>query len=205
MKKLLPALTIVSLLCCVAVAQPAVPKYKKLVLSDKFYAEGAYYGDFNKDGKLDVVAGPFWFEGPDFQKKHEIYPPKEYDPKGYSDNFLTYAGDFNGDGWTDVLYVPHPGQDAFWYENPAGKGGPWKKHLAMKDCGNESPMWGDINGRRPARAALQRHGLHGLCHLGPGQARRACGSSIRSPPKATTTSTATASAAATSTATAAPT
>ena len=52
-------------------------------MSDKFYAEGAYYADFNKDGKLDVVAGPFWFEGPDFQKKHEIRPPKDFDPKGY--------------------------------------------------------------------------------------------------------------------------
>jgi hypothetical protein len=146
MKRTLLALTVVSLICSVSFAQPAVPKYEKLVLSDKFYAEGAYYGDFNKDGKLDVVAGPFWFEGPDFQKKHEIYAPKEYDPKGYSDNFLTYTADFNGDGWTDVLYVPHPGQDAFWYENPAGKSGPWKKHLAMKDCGNESPMWADITG-----------------------------------------------------------
>ena len=46
--------------------------FKKLRLEDQFYAEGAYYADFNQDGKLDVVAGPFWYEGPDFQKKHEV-------------------------------------------------------------------------------------------------------------------------------------
>jgi hypothetical protein len=80
MKRMLLALTVVSLICSVGFAAPPVPKYKKLVLSDKFYCEGAYYGDFNKDGKLDVVAGPFWFEGPDFQQKHEIYAPKEYPP-----------------------------------------------------------------------------------------------------------------------------
>jgi hypothetical protein len=146
MKKLILAVAIVGLGCAVASAEPSAPKFKKIQLSDKFTCEGAYYGDFNKDGKLDVVAGPYWYEGPDFRKRHEIRPPKEYDPKDYSDNFLTFSGDFNGDGWTDVLYVPWPGTDASWYENPAGKPGPWKQHAALKDVGNESPTWGDVNG-----------------------------------------------------------
>lgn len=146
MRNSILAVVFAGLGCAVCFAAPAVPSFKKLTLSDKFYCEGAYYADFNKDGKLDVVAGPFWFEGPDFQKKHEIRPPKEFDPKGYSDNFLTFTGEFNGDGWADVFYVPWPGKEGFWYENPAGKEGPWKKHLALKDVGNESPMWGDING-----------------------------------------------------------
>lgn len=136
---------ILSLVSSAPAAQPA-PRYKTLRLTDKFYCEGAYYGDFNKDGHLDVVAGPFWYQGPDFQTKHEIRPPKEFDPKNYSDNFLTYTGDFNGDGWTDVLYVPWPGTDASWYENPRGKPGHWKAHVALKDVGNESPMWTDIDG-----------------------------------------------------------
>jgi hypothetical protein len=127
-------------------ADTPVPSFKKLQLSDKFYAEGAYYADFNKDGKLGVVAGPFWFEGPDFQQKHEIIPPKDYDPNDYSNNFLTYTGDFNGDGWPDVLYLPFPGTEADWYENPGAQGGPWKKHVALQDVGNESPIWADING-----------------------------------------------------------
>jgi HEAT repeat protein len=127
----------------------ALPKreaFKKLRLSDRFYAEGAYYGDFNRDGKMDVVAGPFWFEGPDFQKRHEYRPAKTFDPKGYSDNFLTFTGDFNGDSWTDILCVTFPGKETHWYENPAGKDAPWKQHLAYSNVGNESPVWGDING-----------------------------------------------------------
>ncbi len=124
----------------------APPTFEKLVLTDKFYCEGAYYADFNRDGKMDVVSGPYWYEGPDFKKRHEIHTPQAFDPKGYADNFLTYAGDFNGDGWPDVLYVPFPGKTAYWYENPAGKDQPWKKHLALNDVGNESPIWIDING-----------------------------------------------------------
>ena len=108
MKTLSLALAFVGVGCAICLAEPPAPTFKKIRLTDKFYAEGAYYADFNKDGKLDVVAGPYWYEGPDFQKKHEIHPPKAYDPKGYSDNFLTYTGDFNGDGWPDVLYVPLP-------------------------------------------------------------------------------------------------
>lgn len=119
--------------------------FKKLRLEDQFYAEGAYYADFNRDGKLDVVAGPFWYEGPAFEKKHEVRPPKSFDPNGYSDNFLTFAGDFNGDGWADIFYAPWPGKEGYWYENPAGKDAAWKQHLAFGCVDNESPMWGDVN------------------------------------------------------------
>ena len=120
--------------------------FKKIKLSDDFYAEGASYGDFNRDGKLDVVAGPFWFEGPDFEMKHAYRPPTKFDPHGYSDNFLTYVADFNGDGWPDVFCVPFPGAEGYWYENPQGKGEDWKRHLAIPMVGNESPGWVDVDG-----------------------------------------------------------
>ncbi|MEN6449682.1 MAG: VCBS repeat-containing protein [Thermoguttaceae bacterium] len=142
-----PWLVVAALACCsTALAAAPLPTFQKVVLSDKFVAEGAFYGDFNRDGKPDVVAGPYWYEGPDFKKRHEIRPPKTFDPKEYSDNFLTFVGDFNGDGWPDVLYVGIPGWDAYWYENPAGKAGHWKQHLAARNVGNESPVWADVNG-----------------------------------------------------------
>ncbi len=120
--------------------------FEKLQLSDKFLCEGAYYGDFNRDGITDVVSGPYWYAGPDFKQRQEVHPVQEYDPKGYSENFLTYTGDFNGDQWTDILYVPWPGKDGSWYENPAGKSGSWKEHPALENVGNESPVWGDVTG-----------------------------------------------------------
>ncbi|QDV70024.1 FG-GAP repeat protein [Rosistilla carotiformis] len=139
--------TLALLLCSVGLSTlQAQTTYKKLHLTDKFHCEGAYYGDFNRDGKQDIVSGPYWYAGPDFQTRHEIRTPEAFDPHGYSDNFLTYTGDFNGDGWDDVLYVPWPGKDAVWHENPAGKQGHWKSHAALKNVGNESQGWGDVDG-----------------------------------------------------------
>ena len=37
-------------------------------LSSDFFGEGAYFGDFNKDGVVDVVSGPFWYEGPGYSE-----------------------------------------------------------------------------------------------------------------------------------------
>jgi len=131
-------------------AEAGAPAYKKLQLTDKFHCEGAYYGDFNRDGAVDVVSGPYWYAGPDFQQRHAVREAKDFDPKGYSDNFLTYTGDFNGDGWDDILYLPWPGEDASWYQNPGAQGGNWTAHFALKNVGNESPVWGDVNGdKRP--------------------------------------------------------
>ena len=146
MFKKMVSLVLVVTWCAAVAAEAPVPTYKKIQLSDKFTCEGAYYGDFNRDGNVDVVAGPYWYAGPDYQQRHEVREPKDYDPKGYSDNFLTYTGDFNGDGWVDILYAPWPGQDASWYENPGEKEQRWTAHFALKNVGNESPVWGDVNG-----------------------------------------------------------
>ena len=81
MKKTLLAIALLTIACDCCLAQHPAPTYKKLTLSNKFYAEGSYYGDFNRDGKLDVVAGPFWFEGPDFTKRHEYREPKASIPR----------------------------------------------------------------------------------------------------------------------------
>ncbi len=149
------------------VTLPKHDTFRKLRLSDQFYAEGAYYGDFNRDGKMDIVAGPFWFEGPDFQKRHEYRPAQTFDPKNYSDNFLTYVGDFNGDGWPDILCVPFPGKEAYWYENPAGKDGHWKQHLAYNNVGDESPVWGDVEGNGKPALVFCKDGWLGYAACDP--------------------------------------
>lgn len=123
--------------------------FKKLTLTTNFVCEGAHFADFNKDGKMDVVAGAFWFAGPDFAQRHEFTKPAEkpYDPaKGYSDFFLTYTHDFNADGWPDILVYGWPGKDASWYENPKGASGHWRKHVLLESADNESPQLGDMTG-----------------------------------------------------------
>ena len=82
---------------------------RKIVLTTTFYAEGAGYGDFNKDGKMDAVYGPHWYEGPDFKNKHALYPVKPFKPTGYSNNFITMVRDVNSDGYDDILVNECPG------------------------------------------------------------------------------------------------
>ncbi len=120
--------------------------FEKVRLEEKFYAEGATSGDFNRDGKTDVAIGPFWYEGPELQKKHEVYDPKPSDPRRDSPNFLTFAHDINGDQWTDLLVVSWPGKEAWWYENPRGKKKRWVRYMAFKHIEGESPHFTDLTG-----------------------------------------------------------
>src|SRR5436190_973112 len=141
--------------------------FKKVQLTDKFWAEGANFGDFNHDGKIDIVSGPFWYEGPDFQKQHELLPAdatfklkksdgaEETIPgfegglgvhNAYSESFLVFTYDFNNDGWDDVLVYGFPGKDGSWYENPKGREGHWQRHLILEVVDNESPGFTDIDG-----------------------------------------------------------
>lgn len=134
--------------------------FKKIQISDQFYAEGASFGDFNKDGKVDIVSGPYWYEGPDFKVKHQFFDDKatkSFDPRAYSENFLAFVRDFNGDGWPDILIVGFPGKETAWYENPKGKEGPWVKHVALDVTDNESPCFGDLLGPgKPALVCMSR-------------------------------------------------
>jgi len=120
--------------------------FEKRTLTERFFSEGAHLGDLNRDGHVDVVSGPFWYAGPDFQQRHEYFPAQPFDPKGYSNAFLIFVHDFNADGWSDILVVGWPGKEAFWYENPQAKAGHWKQHLAFPVVDNESPVLADLTG-----------------------------------------------------------
>jgi len=138
-----------------------VHSFKKIKLTDQFYSEGANYGDFNHDGKMDVVSGPFWYEGPAFEKKHEYYPAKAFDPHNYSDNFFAFSHDMNGDGWDDIIIYGFPGKDASWFENPQGKEGPWVRHIVFDVVDNESPTWGDLTGDKKPEIIFHTGGVLG--------------------------------------------
>lgn len=150
-------------------ANESLPTFRTVQLSDQFYCEGAYFADFNRDGHLDIVSGPYWYEGPEFQVRHEIRTPQAFQPEAYSDNFLTFTGDFNGNGWPDVFYVPFPGKEGYWYENPAGRDVPWRRHLALASVENESPMWGDVNGNGRPDLVFNTGGRLGYATWDPDQ------------------------------------
>ena len=140
--------------------------FQKLRLTDQFWAEGANFADFNNDGKGDIVCGPFWYEGPDFKKRHEYRPGTESFKRvndgreqvvpgfegalgtnnAYSKNFLAFTHDFNRDGWADILLVGFPGEETAWYQNPTKHEGPWLRHEIFRPTDNESPCLVDLTG-----------------------------------------------------------
>ena len=131
-----------------AADQKSLHTFKRQRLTDVYFSEGANAGDINGDGHADVVYGPYWFEGPSFNTKHDIYPAKPQPRERYADNFFNWVYDFNGDGRKDVFVVGFPATPAYVYENP-GAGGfdkPWKKHRVFDAVANESPHLANLVG-----------------------------------------------------------
>jgi hypothetical protein len=127
--------------------------FQKRTLTNKYYCDGVNTGDFNRDGKPDVIAGPFWYEGPSFEKRHEFYLAAALPPdKSPSNSMFSYVWDFSGDGWDDILVLGRVHlHEAYWYENPGEKapgsaGGPWPKHLVFERIRGESPPFTDVDG-----------------------------------------------------------
>jgi hypothetical protein len=134
-----------------------VPSFVTRALATDHVAEGAGSGDIDGDGVADLVAGPRWYKGPDFELGGTLVAnPPTFTRDQYSTFFLTFVGDLDGDTRLDVIAIGDAGggngsgtPNAHWYRNPGPQnlGQPWTK-TALYDglVANESPAYLDLLG-----------------------------------------------------------
>ena len=147
----------------------ALHSFDRQQLTEVYYSEGIAAGDLNRDGQTDIVYGPYWFAGPKFTEKHEIFAAKPQDRERYANHFFAWIYDFNGDGWNDVLTAGFPGTPAFVYENPqaAGFDKPWPKHQVLDSVANESPQFVNLVGDERPELVCTNAGFFGYATFDP--------------------------------------
>ena len=126
------------------------PEFTEQHLNGYYYSWSTAVADINKDGVPDIIAGPYYYLGPDYTEAHEIYAPTVYNPgtEYPQKSMVNLAYDFTGDGWPDVLVMS--GQagvgTATLYVNPRGESRHWDSYVVLKPIGNEDTLLADIDG-----------------------------------------------------------
>jgi hypothetical protein len=119
--------------------------YRTHRIDDYYYGWGAAVADFNRDGAMDVTAGPSYYLGPSFETKREIYVASTYSPgTQYGPNMVTYAHELTGDGWPDVLATES--RAMVLYVNPQGANRRWVRHPVLPKVHSEVTVLRDIDG-----------------------------------------------------------
>ena len=107
-------------------------QFRKENISDETF-ESAGFIDVTGNGIYDIVSGAYWYEGPDFIKRHFMgHVLKEGE---YYDDFSTIPMDVNGNGRIDVITGGWWGKTLKWRENPGVPGREWPEHI-IAECGS---------------------------------------------------------------------
>jgi Domain of Unknown Function (DUF1080)/FG-GAP-like repeat/FG-GAP repeat len=125
-------------------AEKSSPRFRVQHFEDFYYGWSAAAGDFNHDGVLDVTIGNRYYLGPAFTDSREVYLGQAFNPaKEYGPAMVNYAGDFNGDGWDDIL-VAESRAPAL-YVNPRGESRRWTRYTVFPEVVSESITFTDVN------------------------------------------------------------
>ncbi len=114
-----------------ALSDPTRP-WKKQVVQDRYSAEGTVTGDLDRDGKEEIVSGPYWYSPPgsgafsgQLWEVHSLAP-------GFRELCRASLIDVNRDGRLDVVLVEdeYPDGRLAWFENrlTAGRKNSWIAH-----------------------------------------------------------------------------
>ena len=142
------------------------PNFRKQTLTEFFYSHSVAAADFNRDGFLDIVSGPFIYYGPDYTHREEIYPAEAFNQtSGFPGNaWIQSVADFTGDGWPDIISTNYGQLGITLYVNPgADKNRRWEKFQVVKEVQSEVAVLADVDG----------DGKPEIVYMGGGQVRYA--------------------------------
>src|SRR5688572_5024674 len=126
-------------------------------LNDFYQAWSATAADVDRDGVLDVVAGPRYFLGPDYRASREIYVSRIYNPgTEYAAAAMNIAHDYTGDGFPDV--VVSEGRNFVMYVNPGKELRRWDRYPAFANTA-EVAAFSDITGDGAPDAVVLNSGM----------------------------------------------
>lgn len=118
-------------------------RFRVQQISDMYYSWGCTAGDFNRDGNMDIAAGPVIYFGPDFTRSREIFLAITTSPgTNFTETNCQYSFDFNNDGWPDLLSGPSRGT---LYINPKGESRRWDKFIVIPAVQTEITVFKDID------------------------------------------------------------
>ncbi|MFP6667589.1 MAG: FG-GAP-like repeat-containing protein [Pirellulales bacterium] len=99
--------------------------------------------DINRDGKLDIANGGFWFESPTW-KKHKLRNVQMI--RGRYDDYSNLPLDVDRDGWSDLVSVNYRSKSLYWVKHPGSLLGVWTKHVIDTPGPSETGRLVDVDG-----------------------------------------------------------
>jgi FG-GAP-like repeat len=137
---------VLAVLCLVAVFQG--PRSADLSFRSRMIdpgaSEAAAVADVNRDGRLDIVSGEFWYEAPAWQP-HRF---RAIDFRSqYLDNFSDLPIDADGDGYPDIVSVSWFAKKVAWWKNPGRAAGDslWKESIVHEGFNVEFATLADLD------------------------------------------------------------
>ena len=128
----------------IAAPEEVSRRFRMQALNEFYYSWGPSVADINRDGNPDIVAGPYYYLGPDFATAREIYMAKTLDASTQYFNGVQFAYDFTGDGWPDVINSLFT-QPTILYVNPRGESRRWDSFTVTDNISSEIALLKDID------------------------------------------------------------
>jgi len=112
-----------------------------------FRSEACGVGDFNADGKPDIIAGPFLYLAPEWKavKVRELKGQVDEEGAGYMYDFANLPLDVDGDGALDLVSVSWHEKRAVWFRNTGIAAGLWPMTVIEINGNFECADVGDVN------------------------------------------------------------